>query len=197
MKVGEKGEDKDILEQININLETETDFDEHIFSHRNPIKDICFSHDFMEKEILKYNLPMDSCPNCSAISKHFQDIQGACDVVANREVTWHPLEGSIMSCPAPDLTTPLTDPQNMSRPLNPSRPRGYVQVKRLAKEIPNNSEFINMARQQTVSILKGLKDKPLVTQELNFKIQQDVKTEGLISLSDFLNKPSVISKGLN
>ena len=106
-----------ILDKIDINLDTEQDFDKHVFSHRDPIKDIVFSHSFIEKEVSKYDLSFDGCANCSVVSKHFQDLQGAADAVASKEVTWHQLPGAVMSCPAPSMTIKLTDPQNMNLPL--------------------------------------------------------------------------------
>jgi len=79
VRVKEVEQNNDILKQINIDLNTETDFDPDIFTHKNPIKDIQFTHQFMEQEICKFNLPIDTCPNCSKISRHFQNLQGACN----------------------------------------------------------------------------------------------------------------------
>ena len=165
-----KDDDNDILRHININLDTETNYDEHIFTHINPIKDIVFDHEYMEKEIAHYNLSFSGCSKCCEVSQHFQDIQGACDAIATKDVTWLQMPGSTMTCPAPSLKTKLYEPQNMNLKLNKNRPRGYIQVKRLPQDLPNNQEFLNMARHQSIGILQGLKGKPLVTQELNFKI---------------------------
>ena len=101
-----------------------------------------------------------------------------------------------MKNPAPHLSKPIFDPCNIDVKLPESRPRGYVQVSRLVKDIADNSEFIKIGRAATCSILKSLSMHPLSVQEVQYKLNTNVESNVLISLSDFLQQSDVKSHGI-
>ena len=77
-----------ILDKIYIdNLEQETDFSNHSVSHRDPVRDIVFNHDYISTEINKFGLIFDGCHNCSQIMKHFSDQRSLTDSVAEKQIT--------------------------------------------------------------------------------------------------------------
>ena len=47
--------------------------------------------------------------------------------------------------------------------------------------------FCNIARMSSISALHRLQDKPFMSKELAFKLQEDVDSGVLIKFSDFLN----------
>ena len=118
------------------------------------------------------------------------------DKLAEEQIIWVKIPNAIMKNPAPHLSRPIFDPCNIDVKLPESRPRGYVQVTRLVKDIADNSEFIKIGRAATCSILKSLSTRPLAVQEVQYKLNTDVDSNVLISLSDFLQQADVKSYGI-
>ena len=152
---------------------------------QNPNHDIVFTHAFIKNELQKYNLTLDGCDKCSPVTKHFIDPRALIDHLAEQKIIWVCFPESIMRNPAPDLSSPLWDPENINVQLQKSRPQGFIQVTCFAKEVTNASEFIKMGKLATLSILKILKTIPLAVKEIQYKLNTDLDDQVLISLKDF------------
>ena len=160
-----------------------------VMFHSN--QDIVFTHAFIKNEIEKYNLTLEGCDKCSPITRHFVDPKALIDHLAINKIIWVCFPQSILRNPAPQLNLPLWDPENINIQLNKSRPRGFIQVTRFAKEVTNANEFIKMGKSATLSILKSLKTRPLAVAEIQYKLNTDLDDQVLISLKDFLNQKDV------
>ena len=106
--VNVKQDQPDLLDQVQIDLDSEDDYDKHVLTFKDPMHDIVFGHDFIAQEVNKYNLSFDGCSNCSQFMRHFSDLCSLTDALAAREISWQKLPDAIMSCPMPSLLTPLT-----------------------------------------------------------------------------------------
>ena len=54
---------------------------------------------------------------------------------------------------------------------------------------------MKIAKQSTARILRNIKDNPLIIQEVQFKLNQDIDGGLLVSLKDFLNREEVKQQG--
>ena len=99
--------------------------------------------------------------------------------------------------PLQDLKTPLYDVSSIDNKQSDNRPRGYIQVRCLTKPIDDNLQFMASAWGSTLSVLKSLRQKPLATQESQYKLNQDIDQGVLISLKDFLLNSEVIGRGIS
>ena len=132
VQLGASEDHPNILDQIHLNLEEEKDYDKNVCTFKDPIKDIVFDHEFVAQEISKYDLSFDGCANCNQVMRHFEDMRSMTDAIAQRQIAWFMFPEAIMSCPHPKLRTKIIDPMNMHLKPVPTRPRGYIQVKRQA-----------------------------------------------------------------
>ena len=89
----------------------------------------------------------------------------------------------------------MHDPTNIKCKHPLDRPKGFIRVKRQCKKIEDHGEFMQIAKQSTARILKNIKDNPLIIQEVQFKLNQDIDGGLLVSLKDFLNREEVKQQG--
>ena len=96
-----------------------------------------------------------------------------------------------MAHPYTDLKVSIFDIPNIhvKPPIN--QPTGRIQVSWVSTHIEDNGDFFRLARSSSATILKTLSTRPLATKELLFKLNQDIDSEVLVSLKDFLNRPDV------
>ena len=78
---------------------------------------------------------------------------------------------------------------------NPYLVNPYI-VTRQVKHINDHGDFINIAERSSVALLRTLVGQPLITQEIGYKIRQDLDSKVLISLKDFLKLPEVVGRGI-
>ena len=97
-----------------------------------------------------------------------------------------------MKNPYPHLKLPITDPSTIDYEPAPTRPKGFIQVTRQARHIDDQGEFIEIAKRLSVSLLRSLVGRPVITQEIGYKIRQDLDSKVLISLRDFLKLREVM-----
>ena len=138
--------------------------------HEEPPCDVAFSHEFIANEVEKFRLLVDSCLKCSPFIKHFTDPRAVNDTIASQGVKWIRSPGSIMKNPYPHLKLPITDPSMTKYKPAPTRLKGFIQVTRQARRIDDHGEFIEIAKRSSVNLLKSLVRKPLITQEIGYKI---------------------------
>ena len=70
-----------------------------------------FTHDFIQKQIDKYNLTLDRCDKCSTIIGHFVNPKLLIDHLALDKITWVKFPNSILKHPMPQFSVPLWDPK--------------------------------------------------------------------------------------
>ena len=187
----------DILNPIYIEDMQTDPHDSNTVSFQHPSHDITFSHEFITSEMEKFGLTADGCHKCSQLVQHFQDPRSLHDKVSENQIVWIQNPDAIMTCPLPNLKVPVHDPSNINIVQPHNRPCGFVRVSQVAKHIKDNGEFIRIVKGATVSILKNIISRPLATREVQFKLNQDIDTNVLISLNDFLQQPDVIARGIN
>ena len=179
-----------ILDPVYIDVDEQTNAKPcHTFQH--PDDDIVFTHSFIANELDKYGMTLEGCAKCSPVTKHFIDPRALVDHVAEQRIIWMRFPESILRNPAPHLSIPIWDPININVQLPESRPRGYIQVTHLAKDVTDNSEFIKIGKSATLSILKSLSSRPLAVKEMQYKLNTDIDSNVLISLRDFLKQKYV------
>ena len=81
---------------------------------QNPNQDIVFTHAFITNELEKYSLTLDGCDKCSPVTKHFIDPRALVDHFAEQEIVWICFKESILRNPAPDLYSPIWDPETIN-----------------------------------------------------------------------------------
>ena len=69
-------------------------------------------------------------------------------------------------------------------------------MSRQAKHIDDHGDFIEIAERSSAALLKTLVGQPLITQEIGYKIRQDLDSRVLISLKDFLKLPDIVGRGI-
>ena len=162
-------------------------------SFQHPSEDITFSHQFIVSEMEKFGLTSEGCHNGSKLIKHFQDPRSLHDKISENQIVWVKNPDAIMKCPLPHLQVPLYDLSNINIEQPHTRHSGFITVSRVAKHIKDNGDFIKMAKGATHSILKNLISRPLAMKEVQFKLNQDIDTNVLVSLKDFLKQPDVFA----
>ena len=85
-------------------------------------QDMEFTHDFIQRELDTFNLSLDGCDKCSQIVSHFTNPKALLDHFALDKIKWIPFPHCKLLNPAPNLTTPLWEPQNAHLQLNHERP---------------------------------------------------------------------------
>ena len=68
------------------------------------------------------------------------------------------------------LKIPITDPSMTNYKPAATRLKGFVQVTRQARHIDDQGEFVKIAKSSSVGLLRSLVGKPLITQEIGYKI---------------------------
>ena len=173
-----------ILDPVYINV-NEQDEAKPCHTFRHPNEDIIFTHSFIANKLDKYGLTLEGCDKCSPVTKHFIDPRALVDHLVEQRIIWIHFPESILRNPAPQLSISIWDPVNINVHLHENRPRGYIQVTRLARDVTDNSELIKIGKSATLSILKSLSSRPLVVKEIQYKLNTDIDSNVLISLRDF------------
>ena len=158
---------------------------------------VVLSHDLLASEIQKFGLDLSSCINCSPLIRHLVDPHSLYKKMSEDKIQWIQDPEAKMECPHPSLKTPIFDPSNADIEVNPQRPKGVIKATRLYKEVQDTTEFTQIAKHATLSVLKGLRGKPLSSQELNYKIRLDIDQGVLVPLEDFLQRDVIKKRGIN
>ena len=74
---------------------------------------------------------------------------------------------------------------------------GKIHLVREASELRDKHSFVSTARVSSLSALSKLKNKPYMSQELEYKLAQDVDSGILMKLEDFLELDEVKKKGID
>ena len=110
---------KNILDPIFVDENQPNSSNTEVESYHDP-QDIVFSHKFITIEIQKFGLDTEGCINCSQLVKHFVDPRSLYDALSENKIEWVKLSHAVMSCPYPNLHTPVYDPSNINTVPNPT-----------------------------------------------------------------------------
>ena len=193
-------EPNNILNPIRINVEKDSSTDlQRDDPEMHDSRNIPFSEDFIKEELERHNLNPHFCANCSDAVKHFVDPKILADKIYAKNIKWlkNPESNLDKRDHYPNLELPVWDPENIGTDYPVDRPRGIIQIKRLASRIEDRGDFIKIAKASSANILKKLRNLPYSAAEINHKIEQDVKNHALVSLREFLSKDEVIKLGIN
>ena len=171
-----------------------------IISNLEDVKNLEFDSEYITDMIEKFSVTPILCNKCNDLSKHFMSPEFYTNELYIQNARWVPKKEAIVSMnmfPYNKLTTPVFDIANINI-LHPNeRPMGKIHLVREASELKDKQSFINAARNSSLSALKRLKDKPYMSQELEYKLAQDVDSGVLMKLEEFLKLDEVKEKGID
>ena len=168
-----------------------------IISNLEVTKDLEFDHQYILEMI--ENLTPILCNKCNDLSKHFLDPSFYVNQLYLKNARWVPNKNSVISMdiePYKDLTVPIFDIQNIKLNHPSNRPIGKIHLVREASEIRQKFSFVNAARTSSLSALKKLREKPYMSEEIAFKLSEDVDQGVLIKVDQFLELEEVKKEGI-